>query len=120
MRMRRAGKLDVEQLCDLGVKRVARRTLHDERARWCRQAAAERFARIDLLDIGLAVERILDWAIAGAAADIALQRCAEVLALCLVQRRAGQDHAGGAEAALEALRVKERLLHRMQLAVGSK
>jgi hypothetical protein len=33
--------------------------------------------------------------------------------LRLVQRGAGQDHAGGAEAALEALGVQERLLHRM-------
>ena len=58
--------------------------------------------------------RVLDRAIAGAAAEIALQRRAEILPLRLVQARGGQDHAGGAEAALESLRVEKGLLHRMQ------
>jgi len=62
----------------------------------------------------LAVERVLDRAIAGAAAQIALQRGGKIGALRLVQRRAGQDHARGAEAALKRLRVEKGLLHRMR------
>src|SRR5581483_9417058 len=115
-----ARELDMKQAIDIGVEGVARCPSHHQRAGRRGEAAAECFAGCDLLDIGLAVERILDRAIAGAAADVALQRCAEILALRLVQRRAGQDHAGRAEAALEALRVEERLLHRMHFAIGAK
>ena len=102
----------MREACDFGVERVARRSLHDERPRRRGQAPAKGFAGLDLLDIDFAVEGILDGAIAGAAADIALQRGAEVLPLRLVQRRAGQDHAGGAEAALKRLGVEKGLLHR--------
>src|SRR5262249_8878790 len=44
---------------------------------------------------------------------------AEIGALRLVQRRAGQDHAGGAEAALKALRIEEGLLHRMRAGLAA-
>ena len=50
----------------------------------------------------LPLKRVFDRAIAGAAADIAFQRRAEILPLRLVERRAGQDHARGAEPALKA------------------
>ena len=116
--MRRAQHLDVQQAFDRRIERVARRAAHHLRAGGRRQAAAEGGAGAGVLDIGLAVERVLDRAIAGAAADIALQRSAEILPLRLVQRGAGQDHAGGAEAALESLRIEKRLLHRMGAAVG--
>ncbi|MGY4503057.1 hypothetical protein ACVWYH_007014 [Bradyrhizobium sp. GM24.11] len=121
MRMRRAQQLDVQQAVDLRVERVARRAADDVRARGRRQAAAEGIAGLDAcLDIGLAVDRILDRAIAGAAADISLQRSAEVGALRLVQRGAGHDHAGGAEAALKSLRVQEGLLHRVRAVFAAK
>ncbi len=83
----------MQQAIDHGVEGVARRTLDHERTGRRRQAAAEGFAGADLLDVGLAVERVLDRAIAGAAADIALERNAELLPLRLVQRGACQDHA---------------------------
>ena len=102
------------------IERIARRAAHHVRPGGRRQAAAEGGAGGGVLDIGLAVERVLDRAIAGAAADIALQRGAEVLPLRLVQRGAGQDHAGGAEAALKSLRIEEGLLHRMRAAVAAK
>ena len=115
MRMWRAQQLDVQQAVDLRVERIARRAANDVGARGCRQAAAERAAGLDArLDIGLAVDRVLDRTIAGAAADVALQRGAEIGPLGLVQRSAGENHAGGAEAALESLRVEEGLLHRVR------
>ena len=121
VRMRRAEQLDVQKVIDCGVERVARLAADDVRAGRCRQAAAERAAGLDaVLDIGLAVDRILDRTIAGAAADVALQRGAEIGALCLVQRGAGQNHPRGTEAALESLRVEERLLHRVRAAVTGK
>jgi hypothetical protein len=86
--------------------------------RRCRQAAAERGTGGGVFDIGLAVKRIFDGAVAGATAQIAFQRCAEILPLRLVQRRAGQDHAGGAEPALKGLRIEKRLLHRVRVAIS--
>ena len=72
-----------------------------------------------VLDIVLAVQRIDDRAVAGAAADVALEGMRQVLAMRLVERLRGRrhHHAGGAVAALEGLGVVERLLHRMHLAV---
>src|SRR4030095_6477343 len=96
------------------VRRVPPKTKGPRRRR---QAAAEGGAVGGILDIVLAVERVLDRAIAGAAADIAFQGDAEFLPLRLVQRGAGQDHAGGAEAALKSLRVQKGLLQRMQFAI---
>ena len=60
------------------------------------------------------VDRIGDRAIAGAAAEIAFERARQIVALRLVERGGGHDHAGGAEAALKALRIEKGLLHRMQ------
>ncbi len=120
VRMRRAQHLDVQQAFDRGIERVARRAAHHLRSGRRGQAAAECGAGGGVFDIGLAVERVLDRAIAGAAADIAFQRRAEILPLRLVQRRAGQDHAGGAEPALKCLRIEKRLLHRMRAAIGRK
>ena len=53
-------------------------------------------------------------AIAGAAAEVALQSARQIAQLRLVERGGGHDHARGAEAALEALRVEEGLLHRVE------
>ncbi len=110
----------MKQPFDDRVEGVARRAPHDLRSRWRGQAAAECGARGGILDIGLAVERVLDRAITGAAAEIALERCAEILALRLIKRRAGENHARGAEPALKRLRIEKRLLHRMRSAIGRK
>src|SRR3984885_11577372 len=111
VRVRRTKHLDVEQA--FGLEGVALRATHHEWSGRRRQAAAECIAGIGFFDVGLAVQRVLDRAIPCAAADVALQRRAEVCTLRLIQRRAGQDHARGAEAALKSLRIQERLLHRM-------
>ena len=80
--------------------------------------APQRLAGDVVLDVDLAVQRIDDRAIAGAAADIALERMRQVGLVRLVERpRRRHHHAGGAVAALEGLRVVEGLLHGMQLAV---
>ena len=55
--------------------------------------------------------------IAGASAEIALEVTRQVADLFLAEARRGHDHAGGAEAALEARGLHERGLHRMQFAV---
>src|SRR3954468_22378966 len=111
----------MEQALDRGVESVARRAAHNVLTRGRREAAAERGAGLNVpLDVGLAEERILDRTIAGAAANVALQRRAEIGALRLVQRGAGQNHARGAEAALKGLRSEERLLHRVRAAVSAK
>ncbi len=113
VRMRRAQHLDMQQSLDHRVEGVARRAAHQLRSGGCGQAAAEGGAGGSAFDIGLAVKRVFDRAIAGAAAQIAFQRCAEILPLRLVQGCAGQDHAGGAEPALKGLRIEKRLLHRV-------
>ena len=118
--MRRAQHLDVQQAFRGAIEGVTLGAAHHVRSGGCRQAAAERGAGGGVLDIGLAVERVLDRAVSRTAADISLQRCAEVLPLRLVQRGAGQNHAGGAEPALKSLRIEKRLLHWMGAAVGRK
>ena len=120
VRMRRTQHLDVQQAFRRDIERIARCAAHDLRSGGGREAAAECGAGGGVFDVVLAVQRILDRAIAGATADIAFQRGAEVLPLRLVQRCAGQDHARGAEAALKPLRIQKRLLHRMGAAVRRK
>ena len=64
----------------------------------------------------------IDWhdvLIAGAAAQIAFELLAndlvrEVMALAMDQIDRGHDHAGGAEAALQAVVLAKSFLHRMQ------
>ena len=71
------------------------------------------------LDGGDAADGVLDGVVAGAAAEVALEGAGQVVSARFVgEARRGHDHAGGAEAALERLRVEERLLHRVQLAVA--
>src|SRR5260370_35028474 len=83
------------------------------RSRGRRQATSERGTRDGIFDILPAIERLIDGAIAGTAAQIAFQRRAEILPLRLVERCAGYDHARGAEPALKGLRIQIRLLPRM-------
>ena len=63
------------------------------------------------------VDRIGDRAIAGAAADVALQRAGRCGALRLVEAGRGHDHARRAIAALERAGLRERRLHRVQGAI---
>ena len=93
VRTRRTQHLDVQHTFRRDIERIARCAAHHLRSGGGREAAAKCGARDGVFDVVLAVQRILDRAIAGATTDIAFQRGAEVLPLRLVQRRAGQDHA---------------------------
>ena len=69
--------------------------------------------------LGAGGDRVDDVLVAGAAAEIAFELFAddvvgEVVALAMDQIDRGHDHAGGAEAALQAVMLAEGFLHRMQ------
>ena len=117
VRVRRAQQLEMQQPRRRDIHGVARRSADDGACRRRRHVAAAGVAGLGLLDRLAAVQRLIDRAVAGAAADVALQRPIEVATLRLVQARGSHDHAGRAEAALKPLRLQEGLLHRMQLAV---
>jgi hypothetical protein len=61
--------------------------------------------------------RVLDGPVAGAAAQIALERPGKIGQLIVVERRGGHQEPGRAEAALEALRVQELPLYGVEFAV---
>ena len=72
--------------------------------------------------LGAGLDGLDDVVVAGAAADIAFELVAhrlfvELLALALHQIDRRHDHAGRAEAALQAMMLAEGFLHRMKLAV---
>src|SRR5206468_5072777 len=67
------------------------------------------------------LNRVDDVRITGAAAQVAFQCVRDLFArwlwIALEQLRAGQDHAGSAIAALQAVALPKTLLHGMQLAI---
>ena len=69
-----------------------------------------------------ALHRVDDVLIAGAAAEIAFEAVADLfvgrIGIALEQLLGRHDHAGSAEAALEAMLVPEGFLHGVELAVG--
>jgi hypothetical protein len=81
------------------------------------QAGAAGVASAVLLDVTDTVQRIFDSVIAGAAAEVSLEPEGKVFFLLIGKAGGGHDHARGAKAALECLRIEERLLHRMQFSV---
>ena len=99
------------------VERVMRLAGDDRLGERVAHASAASITGGILLDIDHAVEGIIDRVIAGAAAEIAFQHARQIIACRLIEGRRGHDHACGAEAALEGLRIEKRLLHRVQLAV---
>ena len=119
MGMRRAQHLEVQHALHRDVHRVVRLARQDGVGERVGQAGAQRLAGDVVLDVLLALQGIDDRAIAGAAADVALERVRQVGLVGLVERGRGRGHhhAGGAVAALEGLRVVEGLLDGMQLAV---
>ena len=117
MRVRRAQHLEVQQPFHRDIHRVAGAAGHDRFAERIGQARPAGLAGHVGLGRCHAVDRVGDRAISRAAAEIAFQRVRQVGPLLGAQRGDGHDHAGGAEAALECLRIEERLLRRMQRAV---
>src|SRR5580700_1194912 len=79
-----------------------------------------RCARAAAHGLGPGGDRFDDVVVAGAAADVAFELLAdgvivEIVALAAYDIDRGHDHARGAVAALQAVVLAERLLHRMQL-----
>jgi hypothetical protein len=79
-----------------------------------RQARAAGPAGDVILDFSHAGKSVADRAVAGAPAQVALERMRQVRPLLFSERSRRHDHARCAKAALERLRVQEGLLHRMQ------
>ena len=119
MGVRRAQHLEMQEAIDGDIHRVAGLAGQDGVGKGIGQAGAECIARHVLLDVALALKGVGDRAIAGTAADVALERVRQVGLVRLVERggRRGHQHAGGAVTALEGLRVVKGLLHRVQFAV---
>ncbi len=116
MGVRRAQHLEVQHAGDNDIHRVAGLPGHDrlgERIGQARPASVAGDVRLDRAD---AVQRVGDGAVSGAAAEISFEGVRQVGALLLIECGRGHDHAGGAEPALERVRVQERLLHRVQRA----
>jgi hypothetical protein len=61
----------------------------------------------------LAVHGVANGAVAGAAAQITLERGCQIASLPLIEGSGSHDHPGGTEAALKSLRSKKGALHRM-------
>ena len=91
--VRRVQHLQVQHAVDLGVHRVLGAAGDHVGGRGRADAGADGLAGRGLLDPDDAVDRILDRAIAGAAAEVSLQRARQVLLLLVGERRRGHDHA---------------------------
>ncbi len=119
MGVRRAQHLEVQQSLDGDVHRVVGLARQDGVGEGIGQAGAAGLAGDVLLDVAPSVQRVDDRAVAGATADVALQGVRQVGLVRFVEGRRGRGHhhAGGAVAALEGLRVVERLLDGMKHAV---
>ncbi len=121
VRVRRTQHLKMQQpsehrLVGIEIHRVARMSGDDCFAERVAQAGAAGMACPIFLRLGLARERIRDGAVAGAAAEIALEGMRQVGELRLGERGRGHDHAGRAITALIGLCVQEPALHLMQVA----
>ena len=114
----RAQELHVQQAVDRDVEGVARLAGHHGGTGRRRDIAAARRGRIGLVDVAHAAHRVLDGAISGAPAQIALEGVGEVGALGLVEARGRDDHAGRAKSALETLGLQKGALHRMERAAA--
>ena len=113
MRVWRAQHLEVQPASHGHVQRVAGVAGDDVLRERIRQAGTTGLARHVLFGRPDAVQGVVDGTVAGAPAQIALERTRQIRPLLVVQCSRGQDHAGRAEAALEGLGIEERLLHRV-------
>src|SRR5438093_2374699 len=118
MRMGGPQHLEVRQPPDSQIHGVAGLPGDDRLAERIRQARAAGFPGHILLGRADAMDGILDGAIAGAAAQVALQHMGQIRSLLVVERGDRHDHAGRAKSALKRLRVQKGLLHRMQSALA--
>ena len=118
MGMRRAQHLQMQRAFRWHVESVARVAGDDRLGERVAQAPATGVAGDILLDIDArhaARRRCCGSRCSGK--DCPSARAADP-ARCLIEGSGRHDHAGGAEAALECLRIEKGLLHRVQLAVS--
>ena len=120
VRVRRAQHLEMQKPVHRHVHRIACATGDDSLGERVRHARAAGLAGNVRLDGGDAGERVADRAVTGAPAQVAFEGMRQIRPLLLVECGGRHDHACGAIAALERLRIEESLLHRMQGAVLGK
>src|SRR3954471_22415564 len=107
----------MQQALDLGIEGVAHLPRDDPLARGGGQARSAGLARLVVLDNFIAADRVLDRAVPGTAAQVALQEPWQILSFLLGEVGRRHDHSGCAETALKALGFEERSLHRVQLSI---
>src|ERR1700730_3886455 len=95
-----------------GLSRDDRRAERISEARPAGPAGDVLFCRLS------AMKSIVDAAVTGAAAKVALQVKRKVLLLLLGEAGGRHDHPRAAKAALERLRIEKRLLHGMQITIA--
>lgn len=116
--MWRAQHLEVQQVVHRHIHRVTGLSRDDRRAERVSEARPAGLAG-NVLFCGLsALKSVVDAAVTGAPAQIALQRGGQIRPSFAIERRGGHDHARSAKAALESLRPEKRLLHGMQIAIA--
>ena len=108
----------MEHSVHLHVSGVAGCAGNNGMGEWILQAGTTDVADAIWFDVADARQCILDSMVAGAPAEIALETEWEVFLLFFRKARGCHDHARGAESALECLRIKERLLHRVKRTVA--
>ncbi len=122
--VRGAQQLHVQQSGHVQVQGVAGRPRHDPRSGRCPGASTDGRPGLGAFDVPDAAQRVLDGPVAGAAAQVALEQAAQLLRWGSrepgggVQAGGGHDEPGGAEAALEPLRVEEPPLDRVGVPVA--
>src|ERR1700728_4864922 len=98
-----------------GVTRVPHNDAFGKRIRHAGADGNSGLVGRDVFDAG---KRVANRPVARTATEISLERSWKILLLLVAKRCGRHDHSGGTVAALEALRVEEGLLHRVQLAVA--
>lgn len=107
----------MQRIFNARVERITSLASDDSFGEGVAQAPATSLFRDVFLHVHDAVQRIVDAVITRAAAEISLQHARQILQGLFIEGSGSHDHAGGAEAALERLRIQEGLLHRVKLTV---
>ena len=105
---------DVQQRRGLGVECERLTPGNDAHCSGGRDRTAHRVSGRGDLRVCYAADRIVDRTVAGAPAQVSLQQAWQVVAICSSESGCCHDHPGRAEAALEAARIDECLLHRVR------
>ena len=113
----RAQHLEMQHAVHRDVQRVAGAAGDDRLGERIVEARPARRPGDVCLGLGHAVDGVVDGAVSRAPAEIALEHAGQFLARLPGEAGRGHDHARGAEAALEGLRLDKRLLHGVEAAL---